>query len=91
MTKDQLAQAIRQSALSEGESMELVQVLFETMLGGALLGMGMDLSTGTQAIGGRWVPAPMCRLDHANNPKFSAGWRNDASGADESHEHWVES
>jgi hypothetical protein len=87
VTKDELIAAIRQSHLTEGEYTELFQVLFETMLGGSLIGMGMDMTTGTaeQAMG-RWVPAPMCPLDHTE----THGWRY-VPGNKVEHEHWVES
>ena len=83
MTKDELIAAIRQTSLTEQEYMEVFQATIEAMLGGALLGMGMDLTTGSRAVGGGyWVPAPMCTKNHHD---LTEGWRPGSPY----HEHWV--
>jgi hypothetical protein len=88
VNKDELIQAIRQSPLSEQDFQEILAALIETMMGQSLVGMGLDLSAGQQAstgVMGRWVPAPECKMLHAEN---EAGWRHLVSGPN--HEHWVE-
>jgi hypothetical protein len=88
VTKDEIIEAMRGSALSPQDFQDILSALIETMMGNAFVGLGMDLTAGQQTstgVMGHWVPAPMCKFPYAAHS--AEGWR----GHGDAHEHWVAS